>query len=80
MVFFSSNPVYDAILFYILFVTLIFFLKPNFVYCHNEKKFKQFGCDNNQTLACFPVVCVLSAIFIYFIFLMMQLLNNCLTV
>ena len=74
MVFLDSSPIYNTILFYILFVAIILFIKPKFIYCHKTKKFKQFGCNKNQTLLCFPVVCITSVIIFYFIFLVIHII------
>lgn len=74
MVLFDSGPVYNTILFYILFIAVILFIKPKFIYCHKTKKFKSFGCNKNQTLMSFPVICILSVITFYFIFLTIHII------
>jgi hypothetical protein len=74
--FLDSGPIYNTVLFYILFVIAILFIKPKFIYCHKTKKFKPFGCSKNQTLMCFPVVCFISVIIFYFIFLMIHIIGN----
>ena len=74
MVFFDSSPVYNTILFYIIFVAIILFIKPKSIYCHKTKKFKAFGCNKNQTLMCFPVMCIISVIVFYFIFLTIHII------
>ena len=75
MVFCDSNPIYNTILVYILFVIFILFIKPNNIYCHKTNKFKQFGLSENQSLMCFPVVCIISVIIIYFIFLIIHIIG-----
>ncbi len=76
MVFFDSSPIYNTILCYILFIAIILFIKPKFIYCHKNKKFKQFGCNKNQTLLCFPVVCIISVIIFYFLFLAIHIISH----
>ena len=71
-----SSPIYNAILFYILFVIIILFAKPEIMYCNKTGKFKPFGCGDDQSLVCFPVACIASAISLYFIFLIMQVIGN----
>lgn len=76
MVFFESSPVYNTILFYILLVAIILILKPAFMYCNKTKRFKSFGCSKDQTILCFPIVCLSSVIVLYFIFLTIDILNS----
>jgi len=76
MVFFESSPVYNTILFYILLVTIILVLKPSNMYCQKTKRFKSFGCGKNQTLLCFPIVCITAVIVFYFIFLMVEIISG----
>lgn len=76
MVFFDSSPVYNTILFYILLITIILVLKPENMYCQKTKRFKSFGCGKNQTLFCFPIVCITSVIIFYFIFLTVEIISE----
>jgi len=76
MVFFGSSPVYNTILFYILLITIILVLKPSNMYCHKTKRFKSFGCGKDQTLFCFPIVCLSSVIIFYLIFLMVEIVTG----
>lgn len=76
MIFFGSSPVYNTILFYILLVTIILALKPENMYCYKTKRFKSFGCGKNQTLLCFPIVCITAVIIFYFIFLMVEIISG----
>ena len=73
---FGSSPIYNAILFYILFVIIILIIKPNVMYDHKTKKFKAFGCGENQTLFAFPIVSLSSAVIFYIIFLIGSVLND----
>ena len=73
---FGASPVYNAILFYILFVIILLVLKPSSMYNHNTKKFRSFGCSEGQTLFAFPIVALSSAVIFYIIFLVSGILNN----
>jgi hypothetical protein len=70
----DSGPVYNTILVYIIFITIILFIKPKAIYCHKTKKFKPFGCSKKQTLISFPIICILSVIIFYFIFLTIHII------
>jgi len=72
----ESGPLYNSILLYILFVTVIILVKPKQLYCNKTKKFKTFGCGNKQTLLSFPIVCLISIVIFYFFFLMLEIINN----
>jgi hypothetical protein len=73
---FGSSPIYNAILFYILFVIIILVIKPNSMYDHKTKKFKSFGCGEKQTLFAFPIVALSSAVIFYIIFLVGSILSE----
>ena len=73
---FGSSPIYNAILFYILFIIIILVIKPNIMYDQNTKKFKPFGCSDGQTLFAFPIVALSSAVIFYIIFLIGSILNS----
>lgn len=74
---FGSSPIYNAILFYILFIIIILVMKPNIMYNHQTKKFKPFGCGGpDQTFFAFPIVALSSAVIFYIIFLVGSILNN----
>ena len=74
---FGASPIYNAILFYILFVIIILVIKPNAMYDHKTKKFKSFGCSGeDQTLFAFPIVALSSAVIFYIIFLIGSILNE----
>ena len=76
MVFFGSSPIYNTILFYIILITVILILKPRSMYCYKTKKFKPFGLEKGKTLLCFPIVAITSVVVLYFIFLMVEILNE----
>ncbi len=73
---FCNSPLYNALFFYIVIVVLIVILKPEFMYCQKTKKFKSFGSQQNQTFICFPLVCLTCAVVLYFVFLVVEILNR----
>jgi hypothetical protein len=72
----NSGPIYNTILFYIFFITIILIIKPKIMYCNKNKCFKPFGCEKGQTLFCFPIACITSIIVLYLIFLMIDIIQN----
>jgi len=46
------------------------------MYCDKTKKFKSFGCGKDQTILCFPIICLTSVIVFYLIFLTVDILGN----
>lgn len=73
-----ANPLYNTIVFYIIIVVVLLISKPEFMYCDKTKRFKTFGIGKNQSILSFPVMCFASVILLYFIFLSIDILNNCL--
>jgi len=71
-----GSPVYNAIIFYIIIMVSIILLKPSILYSNKTKRFKSFGCEKGQTLMSLPIVATSTAITLYFIFLVIDLLNN----
>jgi len=69
-----NQPVYNTIIFYIMIVCIILLIKPKSMYCHKTRRFKAFGCRENQTLTSFPVVCISSGIVLYMIFLWVKIM------
>lgn len=74
MVLVESSPVCNTIIFYILLIIIILIFKPNIMYCNKTNKFKSFGVGKNQTIFCFPIVCLSSVIILYLFFLVMDVL------
>lgn len=72
----TSNPVYNTIIFYILLVIIIMLIKPEFMYCHKNQKFKSFGFDKDQTVFCLPIVCLTSVIILYLLFVTINVVGN----
>lgn len=75
---FDSDPLYNSILFYILFIIIILLIKPKFLYNQKTNKFKPFGFGKNQSVFCFPTLCIVAVIVLYIIFLGLDILNKAL--
>ena len=71
-----ASPVHNTIIFYIIIMVAIILVRPSVMYSSKINKFKSFGCGDDQTLMSLPVVGLTSAIVLYFIFLMIEVLNN----
>ena len=70
----ESSPICNTIIFYILLIIMILIFKPDIMYCSKTNKFKSFGCGKNQTIFCFPIVCLSSVVLLYLLFLMIDVL------
>lgn len=73
-----QNPIYNSLIFYIIIMCMILLLKPKIMYCHKKNKFKSFGLGKHNTLLSFPVVTIFIAIVLYMIFIMINIMFNCL--
>ena len=68
-----ATPLFNAIIFYILFITIIIIIKPKFLYSNKNDKFKSFGFGKGKTFCSLSIICLGSAICFYFIFLIIDL-------
>ena len=71
-----QSPVFNTVIFYILIIGIIWLLKPNFLYCNKRKHFRQFGCNEGQTIITLPVFGILASVTIYLIFLTIEIINS----
>ena len=67
-----KSPLHNTVLFYIIIVITLLFIKPRSMYCYETNKFKQFGCNENQTLIPFSIVSISSGIILYMVFSIME--------
>lgn len=74
-----ETPVYNTIVFYIMIVISLLIIRPKFMYDEENKIFKSFGNNENQTLLSFPLVSIGSGILLYLLFLVISLLYFILT-
>ena len=71
-----NNPMYNTMFFYTIIMLSILFIKPTMIYSYDKKTFKQFGCNDGQTLLSLPVIAFISAILLYIIFLTVDIMNK----
>lgn len=71
-----TNPLYNTIIFYIIIIIVLLLIKPDSMYCNKTKRFKSFGIGENKTICSFPMVCMTSAVGLYIIFLIIEILNG----
>jgi hypothetical protein len=64
----NNNVTFYAIITYITIIIIIFYIKPDFIYDHSKKKFKEFGMENDQTVLTLPVLAIIISVLIYVIF------------
>lgn len=69
------NPAVNAVIIYIILILILIIVKPKFMYDYNNNKYKEFGCNENQTY--FPLILfgALSSIIIYYIFVYIGSIN-----
>lgn len=71
----DSSIVYNTIIFFILIVSMLIMIKPEFIYCNKTKKFKSFGCNKEgASLLCFPIVSATLAVVLYIFFLSINIM------
>lgn len=63
----DNNTLYNSILIYLVMVAIVITMKPNFIYDHHNKRFREFGIGDNKTPLSFPVTCMVSAMTVYFL-------------
>lgn len=71
----NKNPVYNTIIVFSIIMLLLYITKPDVIYNHNKKKFRQFGTTNEKTLLPIYVIGILLAIILYVFFY--SLTNSC---
>lgn len=60
---------YYAILIYIIIIVFLVVVKPNFIYNHDDGKYREFGNNNeNKTFFTLPVIAFLLSIIIVILF------------
>jgi hypothetical protein len=69
------NPAVNAIIIYIILILIVVIIKPNFLYDHKSNKFKEFGCNQDQTYMPLMLFGVLASITLFFIFMFIAGLN-----
>ena len=62
------SPAYNSIIIYIIIILVVVLTKPDFLYDHEEQKYKEFGIGDNKTLLSFTTFGILSAVILYNLF------------
>jgi uncharacterized membrane protein len=63
---------YYAIIIYIIIIVFLVITKPEFMYDHENKQYKEFGMTKNKTLFSLPVLSITIAIVIVMLFRFLQ--------
>ena len=71
-----NNPLQNTIVFFLIFMILIYVIKPNLIYDHNKNKFRQFGFSDNNTLLPIYIVAILLSVILYIIFYNLSIMNK----
>lgn len=65
---------YTSVIIYVVIMIVIIVMKPNFLYDKENKKFKQFGTNKNETIVPIHIIGLTLCILIYFIIMVYMLL------
>lgn len=66
------SPALNAVIIYIILIIILVLAKPNFIYNYKEQKFREFGNGYDQTYFTLPVVSIILAILLYYIFVFVE--------
>lgn len=61
----SYSPAFSAIILYIIIILIIAISKPNFVYDHENKKFREFGFTENKSFFTLITLGIIISFIIY---------------
>lgn len=64
----KNNYIFYAIIIYIIIISLLIIIKPNFIYDHDNLKFKKFGHSKDKTLFSIGILAIVLAIIVIIIF------------
>lgn len=76
LIFDPYRPAYNTIIVFVILTIIVLIIKPTFMYDYENKKLKQFGCGQDQTLLSFPLFSISCAIIIYIIFSSIEIIYN----
>jgi hypothetical protein len=71
-----NTPVYNTIIVFTIIIVLLYVTKPNIIYDHRKKEFREFGTKNGKTLLPIYILSILIAIIVYVIFYYMASIKN----
>jgi len=66
------NPLYNTIIVYIIVITLFLIIKPEIIYSKKNNRLKDFGADEDQTFTPLSLISIVSSVFLYIIFSMLD--------
>jgi len=69
-----DTPLCNTIIMYIIIIVLVLLLKPEFMYCKETNRFKQFGLEKGKTIISFPIMCMGIGIILYMIFMLINII------
>jgi hypothetical protein len=64
----NNNYIFYAIIIYILIITILIITKPDYIYDHDNSKFKQFGYTKDKTMFPIGVLAIFIAVVIIVLF------------
>jgi len=64
----ANNPTYNTIIVFVIIMCLLYIFKPNVIYDHRKKEFRQFGITNGKTILPIYIVGMLFSILLYILF------------
>ena len=70
-----SGYTYYAIVIYIIIMITLVILKPDFIYNHNKKIYKEFGTTDGKTLLSLPAISIGMAILLVLLFSILKIDN-----
>lgn len=73
LLFDESNPIYNALILYLIVMVIVLLVKPKIMYDKRNKRFKTFGYKKHQTLCSFTVFAIISSISFYLLSLIICL-------
>lgn len=62
------SPLNNTVVFYIILIIGLIIVRPQFMYCYKNNKFKPFGYGENKTILPFSIVSITGGIILYIIF------------
>lgn len=72
----TNVPLYNSIICYIITIIGLYIFKPSLVYDNYHNEFKEFGCDENETIFTIPVLSLTVSVIIYIISATLSLLKS----
>ena len=64
-----ETPLFNTVIFYIMVVTILLIVKPDFMWDQETGRFKSFGFGQGQTLASFATTAIGMGVMLYALFL-----------